>query len=623
MIQVLFYLIVSGLLSYRWAGALRAAFTTQLFAAVTLLLTLWFVPLQLLGVVTLVTGYSVVTVGNAVLLLLAVLLIDVVLFRRRAVEWRIPLERFKEFSLSTWLLLVPVAGVVAWIVGFGLSHPPVGWDNFHYHLPRALNFMHHQSLTEYLPPPNPTLAQIENALGYNACHAYPGNWSLYLSLLTRAKQETLITLAQFPFLLVGALVVFRLARLMGVGMTPAIAAVAIASTGPLVLAQSIVPYTDLFCAVFLLGTLIFLLERSQGQSLALATLAGLSLGLAVGAKSTSLAYGLLLGIAACCLFASRHWRSPSRGFPQLLVFGLMILVPSAFWFGQNWLLYGSPVVPWQLKVAGITLFAGKDPALFDAAQEWVYVSTRRDWLTYAWTEKFNNESGFGWLWATALPLGAFGAAWALIADHERKHQVVAAVLSFFGLASLILWWKLTHHEPRYMMQVIGVVAILAAYGLHRLAPRVRMVAVGLILLGIMANWGTSISTLGYRKVEGWTRNDYVASVSRTPPALLNFLDQIPSVRIFNEKHGLVESTVVAYALQGSKYQHQVLEDQNLLAEEVDEMRRNLLSRKVDHLFIITREGDPYLQRYSREKGFETRYQGHYDGLVQTLFRVYP
>lgn len=621
MLKTVLFLVMGAFLAFRWAGALRASVVTKLVALPTIMLTLWFVPMHLLGWVSLLTRQPVVTPGKAALLLLPLLVVEAIAFRRRHVDWTVPWGRLKELTPPSWLLLLPLAGIFGWIFRFGWGHPPIGWDNMHYHLPRALNFMQLATLTEYFPPPGTTLVEVENALGYNACHAYPGNWSLYLSLLTRLDHESLLTLAQFPFLVLGGLVVYRFSRRLGTSITAALVAVAVACTGPLPLAQSIVPYTDLFCAVFLLSTLLFLLEPPIGRSVPMLTLAGLALGIAVGAKSTSLVYALLLGLMALGLLAYHLRQTPRRASALVALFAGMALLPSAFWFGQNWLLYGSPVVPWQLKIAGIILFPGKDPALFDLANEWVYVSTRKDWLTYPWTEKFNNESGFGWLWTTVLPLSAAGLLWGLLAEKDRERKLGVALLGVFGLCSLVFWWKMTHHEPRYMMQILGIVAVLGAYAFHRLQPWARTAALVVVLLGLAGNAFTSQETLNYRKTAGWTRNDYVASISRSPTAFLDYLDSSPAMRIFNEKHGLVESTVVSYGLYGSRFQHQVLEDQNLVVPSVDETRRNLLARGVNHLFIIAKSEDPYLERYIPDHGFEVRFQEHKDGLVHSLYWI--
>lgn len=615
-ISLVLWLVATLLLAYRWAGSLRMPLASQLVSFVLLGLALWLVPMQALGLVSLLTRAPVVHVPGAAGLVLMALVLDVLIFGRRSLDWRWREFAAGQMSRGELLLVALMAVVLGATLFFGLLHPPMGWDNQHYHLPRALNFLQRHTLTEYYPPAGYTLGHVENALGYNACHAYPGNWSLYLMLLALPRWEFLLTIAQFPFLLIGGLVVFRLARLLGASTATSWAAVACASTAPLVLIQGVVPYADLFCTAVILASVLFLFEPEGGKGAV--AMAGLSIGLAVGAKSTSLIYALLIGLLACIWF----WRqfSLKGALGRVLLFAATALVPSAFWFGQNWSLFGSPVVPFQLKLGGITLFPGKDPALFDSAQEWVYVTGRKWWVVYPWIEKFTMESGFGWLWTTLLPAALFAGilVWRE-RDAARRFYLLAIASLLMG--SLLVWWKLTHHEPRYMLHVVGLVAIMAAYCLARLQTAARRAALSLIVVGLLGNASMAYRGISARHVSDWVRNDYIGAVSRTPRAMLDHLDRLPSTRIFNEKHGLVESTTVAYALYGSKYQHQLLEDQNLQSASVAEFRDRLKANRIDHLFIIAKEGDPYLERYMPANGFDPSFLTHQDGLVQALYRI--
>ncbi|MBO9542047.1 hypothetical protein J7643_15785 [bacterium] len=618
MIQWFLSLGVAGALAYRWSGALRAPFVTKLISLAFLWLALPLCVMQALGLVSLISHQPTVTLGWTAVILGLFLAIDLTAFRQRRIEWTLPKLALGELGFWGWGILVLTAAILIGAVSYGLTHPPFGWDNQHYHLPRALKIMQTQTLTEYYPPADYTLRHLENALGFATCHAYPGNWSLYLSLLAVPHREFLFTLAQFPFSLLGGLIAYRLSRRLGADRVPALAAFAVVTTAPLTLSQSVIPYSDLFVATLLMGSLLFLLERPAGWGMV--AMAGLSLGLSVGSKSTSFIYAVLIGaIALGCLLA-HTWRSPRKSIGQLALFTLMTLLPSAFWFGQNWYLYGSPVLPFQLKVFGVVLFPGLDSTLFGAAQEWAYVTHRSEWWTYPWTEKFNIESGYGWLWATLLPAALLGMLKGLRAQTIPQRALVTAV-SFFTLGTLVFWWKLTHHEPRYMMQVIALVGVLAAYAVSGLARPASVLVSALMTLALLGNGVLAWGYLSDRHVPGYSRNAYIGSISQTPGAIFDVLDAQPPTRVFNERRVVSPATVANYGLYGSKFQHELIDDQNLVSTDVTAFHRNLVANKVTLYFVIVPQGDAYLSAFTPEKGFEKLIATDQGGLTQALFRV--
>lgn len=605
-----FYLLVAATLAYRWAGSQQAPFGTQLIAFWAWFITLILVPLQALGVVSAMTRLPVVTLsgGGAVLLVLGS--VEFTAFRARRVAWRRP-------SLMGWsaleLVLLGLVGLVA-LGGlvYGVTHPPIGWDNQHYHLPRALTFLQEQTLTEYYPRPGDTLKQFENALGFSACHAYPGNWSLYLSVLARSRLEALLSVAQYPFALLMGLVAYRMVRELGGQRGPSLMALATVVTSPLVMNQGVVPYADLFCAAFLLAAGLFLIEGAL-------PLSGLCTGLALGAKSTSLIYGLLLILLAVAGQLPRI-KQVWAVIRSLALAASCLLLPAAFWYGQNWILYGSPVLPFELKLFGRILFPGLDSTQFGAVQEAFYVSSPAEWFVYPWRETFNMETGFGWLWATMLPaaLAVLFLSGRSVARRGAVHLVVA-----FTLGSFLVWWKLTHHEPRYMLHVVGLIGVLGAYAIGHMGQRARTAAMALVLIGCLGNAKMLFGVLRAKHFPSWSRNDYVGWVSDTPAAMLDRIDALPPMRIFNDKRGEVQSTTVLYALSGSRFQHRVLDDQNLKAPNAATFRSNLKSRGVDYVFVVARTEDACWARYRPEVGFEPCYVTDHQGVTQALFRVRP
>lgn len=267
--------------------------------------------------------------------------------RRPAVSGETPARTLGVLeSLATVVLC---AVVVSWALNASLSLDVIGTDAAHYHVPAAVN-----------------LALGANLFGLPATpHLYPlASSALVAWFILPLRDALLIELAMLlPFLLLasGSAWIFRLVTgLSGLAWTTWLT-LALFST-PLFRAASLVSADLLFAAAYvaLVAQLLSLLrgaDRAAGLPLA-----GLSTGLLLGSKTTGLPAAVLLWMSFLALRLLIGEAPPrlSRGrlAAALLGTGALSIAAGGIWLVRNWIVWGSPVAPTGLTVAGIEIFGG-------------------------------------------------------------------------------------------------------------------------------------------------------------------------------------------------------------------------------------------------------------------------
>ncbi|MBD3347767.1 MAG: phospholipid carrier-dependent glycosyltransferase [Candidatus Eisenbacteria bacterium] len=427
------------------------------------------------------------------------------------------------------------AFVFANAANLGLSAPPRGWDVLSYHMPKALAWLQHGNLGNY-----GTIATF-----------YPGNGELAVLLSMFTGTDRLAPLVQLPFGLLGAIGVYGIARELGGRRLSSAAATLVFLGAPMVLFQSALAKDDLMVAGLVLAGVLLLMRSTRARggrrfSLLELCVSGIAFGLAVGVKYSVLPL-IVLAVPAVYVTrfrAVRSWRDleTSRATRSAAVrtglFVLLALVPSLFWFVQNWIVAGNPFAPLSLgTISGA--FGRHDP---------VYVSNNLLWFVYPWIDRaikgsYSASAGFGAAFA-ALALPAFGlCVWRIFRGGARKRLRLARLtLVGFAAGGAVMWWLGGHHLPRFLLPAVGLACAPVALLLDEVASRARATVGVLLGLALLFSTAESLrviyaendllsSHLGYvGKQEHYHMPDWVYEVA--PGTRILILD-IPGVDIFN------------------------------------------------------------------------------------------
>ena len=244
-------------------------------------------------------------------------------------------------------------GVVAAAAGFALLAlvdvlwaPPfanTSYDTLHYHIVNAAQYLDSGSIRS-LP-----FAQPGDDTG-----AEPGNGSLLLLAVMLPFHAA--GLVDLPNLLCAALLVgfsALLARELGRdGWTGALAGLVVVTTACFFETQVRSAYDDSLALLGLVAAMACGLRSARTGARAPLLLAGLSLGLAVGAKEAYILPGLV--VAAAVLWAQRA----SWSWRRALEFLLAIATLSLAWYVRNWVIIGNPIFPETVRIGSTVLFPG-------------------------------------------------------------------------------------------------------------------------------------------------------------------------------------------------------------------------------------------------------------------------
>ncbi|MEJ7811829.1 MAG: hypothetical protein WKG32_15565 [Gemmatimonadaceae bacterium] len=381
--------------------------------------------------------------------------------RRPRVAWERP---------SGLVLLVGGLAVALLIASatISLMHPPTGYDALAYHAPLAVYFWRDGNLGALLDrtPGAPALA-------------HPGAAELWFGLLRIAGGEGVADFGQWPLAVLGGLAVRALTRRLWIGRGAALLAASAFLMAPIVVVQIGMQLNDVAAAALLMTAMALACAPRSSWSMGRLALIGLALGLTATTK-----LALLPGVAAVGLFtAGSLLRAPRRpvsgrapavgAAAGLMMLGLTCFAAAAPWWTRNVARYGNPIYPAALPFIGRGYVTGDD-----AKKDTRFVPTAAAWPLYPLIERHDEQSGLGALFAVgALP----GLALAVLAARARRRFRRPLVL-YALVAGLTLpaWWRLTQHEPRFLLGLFGATfAFLPASLLA--VPRSRRRGAGAVL----------------------------------------------------------------------------------------------------------------------------------------------
>ncbi len=365
-------------------------------------------------------------------------------------------------------------------VSSALSAPPRGWDVLTYHLPRAAAWLLHGDLGVY---------------GSTGAF-YPGNAQLAILLLFFSGSDLLVSLVQLPFVLLGAVALYGLARQLGASTTSSSVPVLILLTSPIVFFQTTIAKDDLVVTALVAAFLFFLVrslgvagsETASGRRVAAeSAVAGLALGLAVGTKYSILPFAI---VSVAVVFGAHAWLAGrercATGRAALVagIFALGVVLPSAFWLIRNLAVTGNPIEPLSLSLAEWAGSSGLE-------QEFQFVPTRGSWWVFPMIDRhlktsYSGSAGFGAAFAAfALPGFALLVWRASARNLGRTLRTKNAVVLASIVLVVVAWWFGKHHLPRFLLPAMALATVPAALVFDSVRGRARAVLCVVLAVAVL------------------------------------------------------------------------------------------------------------------------------------------
>jgi hypothetical protein len=247
--------------------------------------------------------------------------------------------KVERFALSERLALAVLGTIAGATLLIALVCPPNNWDSQTYHLPRVEHWIQDHSFAYY-----PT------KIGRQIDYQYFAEVVL-LQLRPLSGTERLDNLVQWLAALGTMVAVARIASRLGASRRGAILAAVVAATMPILILESTNTKNDVVVAFLLLCTVERLLAWQESQSLQDAAYMAMVAGLALATKGTAYPIGAPLGV---WFLAAALLRRGSKGIPQLLICGLLVLLPNVAFYARNLAYYGklfSDVGQWTNNAA--------------------------------------------------------------------------------------------------------------------------------------------------------------------------------------------------------------------------------------------------------------------------------
>ena len=236
------------------------------------------------------------------------------------------------------LALVVWAALLYLLLGLVFPVEPVS-DAPIYHLYFAARWARSGSV-ELVPTP----------FGEEAATYFPVDGDLWLTWLVSTGMGPFVKTGQWPFLVLGAIALYGLARRAAAPWPAAVLPPALWVSVPIILMQSSFANVDLVWAAFYFSATYFLLqwlEVSDGDPRRPFLLFALACGIVIGTKTVGGVFVVLLLLPVFAVLSRRGSR-----LPHLACLTIGMLVPSAYWYGRNVWLTGNPVYPLQLSLFG-------------------------------------------------------------------------------------------------------------------------------------------------------------------------------------------------------------------------------------------------------------------------------
>jgi hypothetical protein len=354
-----------------------------------------------------------------------------------------------------FMLLVLAGLAVLWRVYVGVVMPPYGTDATWYHLTAVAGWIRAEDLGR-------SRLSLESA-------TYPLNGELLQAWsVLFLHSDALANLTQIPFACVGGIAVAGIVRTLGLDRSSQVVAGSLYVLTPIVLAQSSTAYVDLmFASSLLIGiqfVLCFLVSMREapelsrvsplrGEPLRFLLLAGLSLGLALGIKTTGLIATLVVLLLIAGDLTLRQRRRVPLGQVAAAIALLVVVAAGVggFWYIRDWIDFGNPVYPFRVdgvfsgSITAASLERSSLPPTLVGNPVWLQVirSWGHDLIRVGSLEPYSYDERLGGL-GTQWPMMLCLLALTLFSCFRRRWWLRLEFIGTLGLVWLLEpyhWWS--------------------------------------------------------------------------------------------------------------------------------------------------------------------------------------
>jgi hypothetical protein len=345
--------------------------------------------------------------------------------------------------VAAWLAIALAAWAIIDVLVVGLCSPVlVVSDAPIYHLFFAVRWWQAGTI-EMVPTP----------FGESAAPYFPASGDVWFTwLILPWRDETVAKVGQWPFLVVGMVAVFALAREFMPTAASALAA-ALWSTASPPLFHSRWADVDLAMAAWYLVSVWFLVRCTRRRNEVDLALAALAAGASLGTK-----YVAMLFVAALVVWgAVVAWQGPNR-LRRLVLLAAGVAAPSGYWFLRNWWTTGNPLYPLHLELFGVPVLRGWYSRESLLSSRYHFPTDQLGVLAELVLRGINML--LSPLWLAGLAAAALDAA--------RGKRLPAVLACLVVLHVALFWWINPYQtQERFLFAAFGMWAVLAVLVIQR------------------------------------------------------------------------------------------------------------------------------------------------------------
>lgn len=315
----------------------------------------------------------------------------------------------------------------------------------------------------------------------------------------------LAAVTQVPFAFLGAGTTAAIGRRCGLTRASSLMAGCLFLLTPIVIDQVSRQYNDIATAVLLLagmhlaGTAVTGTRLAARETAAYVALTGITLGLAVGSKASTLAAAAVLSLAVVVMLARcvRRGTMPARLAGQAVLGGAAgLLLLGAPYYVRDFVLFGNPLQPFSYRLGPIH-FHGPLDIRRDLVGPFLVAAGRpgdppgplfvlQVWAGHPGVPGQPAVALFGFQWFVLWPCLALVAIWATVRRRHGYFLLLVAACLTSVVVQPVAWWG------RYTIYVVAPAAVAAMWlldGAARHSRTARMLSeVGVALLAAVAVW---------------------------------------------------------------------------------------------------------------------------------------
>ena len=400
--------------------------------------------------------------------------------RRHLRHWRPVGQVFPRVILGHGMHPVAVAMVLLFVGGFAivvlnqLRYTVLDADSMWYHLALPAEWVRTGSIW-----PHDTVPMM--------ARAYPGfrqAMVAWLALPVGHEHLALMGLLEYPLLVLSTYV---LAREFGVARIVAFAVGFAAASTPVALAGFSTQGNDIALAIYLTAATALTLRFFRSGLASDAAMSGIALAALAASKFSGPSYCVLV-VFACLLGGGARRLLSLR---NLAVIGGCLSLIAAPWYVRNWIVFGNPLWPAQLEVAGASLPGPLDPLFLELHTMGFDLVPLLSNLHY-----FVDAHGF------LAPLVAFGCVWvaaAVLSGRLPLRRALPAIA--LPVLLFVVWLQHPFNMPdfsatyshRYLIAWYAVSLVSTAIVASSLLP--KTLAAGVFALSAVLGFGTMTSLI--------------------------------------------------------------------------------------------------------------------------------